>query len=110
MIFKLVASYWPPWLVFNNYNKIRYLDKPRKANVSYPAIIEYLQALAKIYFKSKRDKRTQLLDDASKITGHHRKSLIRILKSNKQIKNNKKKNCGTKIQYPEALYQKSACT
>ena len=64
--------------------------------MSYPAIIEYLQALAKIYFKSKRDKKTQLLDHASQVTGHHRKSLIRILKSNKQIKNNKKKIVGLK--------------
>jgi len=103
VIFRLVASNLPSWLKWNYVNKSKNLSQPRKAEVSYHAIIEYLQALAKIYFISNKDKKTQLLDDASKITGHHRKSLIRILSANQKIKNNKKKNCGAKVKYPEEI-------
>lgn len=70
--------------------------------MSYPALLEYLQSLSIIYFKSTREKKTQLLDDAEKIAGKHRKHLIRII-NRKQIKNNKKSNCGAKKKYPEEL-------
>ncbi len=102
MIFRLVASNLPSWLPWNYANNIQSLINPRTEEVSYPAIIEYLQALAKIYFNSKKDKKTQLLNDASQITGHHRKSLIRILNSSPVIEN-KKNNCGAKIKYPPEL-------
>ena len=71
--------------------------------MSYQAIIEYLEALEKIYSHSKRDKKTQLIDDACKITGRHRKTIIRNLNTSKDNKSNLKKNCGAKIQYPEEL-------
>ena len=103
MIFWLVASQPPSWVKLIKRFKFINLNNPRKENVSYPAIIEYLQALAKIYFESKRDKKTQLLDHASQITGRHRKSLIRTLNSCRPIKNHKKENCGAKVKYPEDI-------
>jgi hypothetical protein len=103
MIFRLVASQLPSWLKWNYTNNSDDLIQPRKEEVSYPAIIEYLQALTKIYFKAKRDEKTRLLNHAAKITGRHRKSLIRILNFNIKIINNKKINCGAKVKYPEEL-------
>jgi hypothetical protein len=70
--------------------------------MSYPAIKEYLNALAKHYFGSNKNKKTDLLNHASQITGLHRKSLIRWLGKNEPIQNNKK-NCGVKPKYPEEL-------
>ena len=103
MIFELVNSNLPFWLKWNYANNSKNLIQPRKEEVSYQAIIEYLRALAKIYLTAKKDKKTQLLNDASKITGRHRKSLIRMLNLNSKVTNNKKDNCGAKIKYPEEL-------
>lgn len=69
--------------------------------MSYQSIIEYFEALARIYVRSKRKKKSLLLDQACEITGKHRKTIIKTL-NNKVIKNNKKR-CGTKIKYPEEL-------
>ena len=71
--------------------------------MSYSGIIEYLQELAKHYFHSNRNEKSLLLNHACKITGKHRKSLIRILKAKGSIKNNKKNRCGAKVKYPEEL-------
>lgn len=70
--------------------------------MSYPAIIEYMQALLKLYTKANKKEKAQLLDHASKVTGRHRKSLIRLLSSEKEVLNNKTK-CGTKTKYPPEL-------
>jgi hypothetical protein len=99
----MVNSNLPFGLRWNYANNSQLLMQPKKKEVSYPAIIEYLQALVKIYSTANKKKKTQLLDDASKITGHHRKSLIRILSSESIILNNKKINCGSKKKYPEEL-------
>jgi len=103
MNFKLVASLPLSWLNWNNANHSKNLIQPRTGEVSYPAIIEYLQALAKIYFSAKKDKKTQLLDDAAQVTGRHRKSLIRTLNLDRPIENKKKQNCGTRIKYPQEM-------
>lgn len=71
--------------------------------MSYFAIIEYLQALNIIYFDSQKKEKTNLLNHASKVTGHHRKSLIRTLNKGGLIKNRKKNNCGAKTKYPEEI-------
>lgn len=70
--------------------------------MSYPAIIEYLSALAKIYFCANKEQKTQHLDHACLITNRHRKSLIRTLNTFNPIEN-KKKNCGAKVKYPQEL-------
>ncbi|OFZ75053.1 MAG: hypothetical protein A2451_11625 [Bdellovibrionales bacterium RIFOXYC2_FULL_39_8] len=103
MIFKMVASNPPSWVKWNYTNNSQFLLNPRREEVSYPAIIEYLRELAKIYFGASKKKKTQLLDDAEKITGEHRKSLIRTLRPGKVIENNKKKKCGARVTYPEEL-------
>lgn len=103
MIFELVDSHSPSWLKWKYTNKSINLVIPRTENMSYSAIIEYIEALSQIYFKSSKNKKGQLLDHASQITGQHRKSLIRKLHSKETIKNNKKNNCGAKIQYSEEL-------
>ena len=45
--------------------------------MSYSSIVEYFAQLAKSYFKSEKKKKSNLLDHAVKITGFHRKSIIR---------------------------------
>lgn len=70
--------------------------------MSYSTAIEYFKALAKIYFISTKNKKTQLLDHAALISGRHRKTIIRILKATSVIEN-KKINCGAKVKYPEEL-------
>ncbi len=103
MIFELVNSNLPFRLKWNYANNSSNLIQPRKEEVSYQARIEYLRALVKIYLPANKKKKTQLLDDAEKLTGEHRKSLIRILNSNSPELNNKKEKCGSKIKYPEEL-------
>lgn len=53
---------------------------PRKANMSYQAIKEYLCRIALVYKNSNRQKKSQLLDHAGEITDLSRKHLIRVLK------------------------------
>ena len=77
--------------------------------MSYHSIIEYIQGLTQIYFSAAKKKKTQLLDDASKITGRHRKSLIRLLGSKRLIENNKKSNCGAKKKYTDDLLPHIKC-
>ena len=91
----MVNSNLPFGLSWNYTNNYQNLIQPRKEEMSYPAIIEYLKALAKIYLRSSKKKKTQLLDTAEEITGRHRKSLTRILNSNTEIISNKK-NVGEK--------------
>ena len=80
------------------------LTSPRKENVSYPAILEYLSQLSQVYFKSDLKKKSQLLDDAVQITGFHRKSLVRSLCSARPPSPGaKKRSAGARPLYPEAL-------
>ena len=102
VIFELVASKLPSWLKWNYGNNPNNLIQPRKEEMSYSTAIEYFKALAKVYFNSTKDKKTQLLDHAALISGRHRKTIIRILNSTSTIEN-KKINCGAKIKYPEEL-------
>ena len=55
--------------------------------MSYSTAIEYFKALAKIYFISIKEKKTQLLGHASLISGRHRKTVIRILSSSASSEN-----------------------
>jgi len=73
--------------------------------MSYLAIIEYLASFSKLYFVAKKKEKTSLLDHAEKVTGRHRKSLIRIMSNavDNLIKNNKKHSCGAKTKYPDRL-------
>ena len=71
--------------------------------MSYSSTIEYLRELAKHYFEAKRKEKSLLLDHACKITGKHRKSIIRVLNSDEVIKNNKKEKCGAKTKYSREL-------
>ena len=102
MAFELVASKLPSWLKWNYGNNPNSLIQPRKEEMSYSTAIEYFKALAKFYFTSSKEKKTQLLDHACLISGRHRKTVIRILNSSGPIEN-KKINCGAKIKYPEEI-------
>lgn len=103
MIFRVVASKLLPWLELTNHRHSISLSLPRKEDLSYQTIVEYLHALAKIYFISNRKRKSQLLNDAAQLTGMHRKSLTRSLgQADIKIKS-KKNNCGTNTLYPEEL-------
>ncbi len=98
----LVASYPQFLLKLISTKKYNMLTKTYRGDMSYQSIIEYLESLARIYVKSKRQKKSLLLDQACEITGRHRKSLVRILNS-EIVKNNKKGKCGARVKYPEEL-------
>ena len=71
--------------------------------MSYQTIIEYLQALAKSYFRSDKVNKTNLLNHACRVTGLHRKTLIKRLNQRSPFKNYKKLNSGAKAKYPPDL-------
>jgi len=70
--------------------------------LSYPAILEYLNALASYYFNASKKEKTKLLDHACKVTGLNRKSLIRKLNS-KAFDSKRKGSCGAKPTYDHEL-------
>jgi hypothetical protein len=102
---RLVASYPPFWLKWKWFKKIHWLPVLKEGDMSYLAIIEYLASFSKLYFVAKKKEKTSLLDHAEKVTGRHRKSLIRIMSNavDNLIKNNKKHSCGAKTKYPDYL-------
>ena len=70
------------------------------------AILEYLAKISQLYFDSDKKEKSRLLDHAGKITGFHRKSLLRNLRKHKNsshCRNLKKGRVGAKIRYPEEL-------
>lgn len=71
--------------------------------MSYSSIIEYLASLSKHYFVATKSEKSKLLSHASKVTGLHRKSIIRKLSIVKKNIINGKKNCGAKKKYPLSL-------
>ena len=72
--------------------------------MSYHSILEYINELAKFYFTCQKSKKTELLDHATKVTGLHRKTLIRQLRiSNRSQLSNNKKRCGARQKYPQEL-------
>jgi len=98
----MVTSHLPSRLKWNFYHKINQLDQPRKEDMSYQAILEYIFTLSKIYFQSSKKEKNSLLNHAGQITGYNRKSLIRKLQKSKELEN-KKKRCGAKTKYPPEL-------
>lgn len=51
---------------------------------------KYLRLMKKRYVKAGRKEKGQFLDEMEEVTGLHRKSLIRLLKSNLRRKNRSK--------------------
>ena len=100
---RLVASQFPPWLSSKYTSNFDDLTQPRRENVSYQAIIEYFQNLAHLYFNADKNKKTQLLDDAVKITGRHRKSIIRHMGRRHPSRGVSKVKRGPKAVYPKDI-------
>ena len=74
--------------------------------MSYSSIVEYFAQLAKSYFKSGKKKKSNLLDHAVKITGFHRKSIIRHMIRRMAaigLKQSRKGKSGAKKRYTEDL-------
>ncbi|MBF0299144.1 MAG: hypothetical protein HQK51_10520 [Oligoflexia bacterium] len=71
--------------------------------MSYQSIIEYLEALSRIYLNSNKKEKSKLLDHVVLVTGFHRKSITRALNNGKLFINNRKGSSGTKTQYPSDL-------
>jgi len=70
--------------------------------MSYRSILEYIHSLAKIYFKASKKDKGKMLDHATQVTGLHRKSLMRLLKNQKEFLNGKKR-CGARVKYSSDL-------
>lgn len=70
MNFELLNSNLPFCLNWNYANHSKNLIQLRKEEVSYPAIIEYLRALAKIYLTSKNDRKTVVVNEKINIFGY----------------------------------------
>lgn len=68
-----------------------------------PIYLEYLQVLAKSYFLASKVNKTNLLNHACKVTGLHRKILIKRLNHGGPIINYKRLNSGAKAKYPPDL-------
>jgi len=102
MSYRLVGSNLTSRLKWYFRQKIPHLSQPRKEDMSYQSILEYLAELSKSYFQADKIRKSQFLDHAELITKYNRKSIIRVLK-NKENLSNLKKNCGAKVKYPEDL-------
>ncbi|MBF0301394.1 MAG: integrase [Oligoflexia bacterium] len=69
--------------------------------MSYDSILEYLNALSKIYFSASKKEKTKLLNHAIQVTKLHRKSIIRAIKNGNIINRRGKGLKKHKILYPK---------
>ena len=82
-------------------DKFKFLFNPRKDEMSYDSILEYLKALSNIYFNSSKKEKTKLLNHAIQVTKLHRKSIIRAIKNGNLISKRGKGIKKHRILYPK---------
>ena len=67
LIMKLITSFLLPKLKLFK-DQFKFLFNPRKEEMSYNAILEYLNTLSKIYFSASKKEKSKLLDHAIQVT------------------------------------------
>jgi len=74
------------------------------------SILEYTEAMRWQYLQATKKGKRRILDEFTKVTGYHRKAVIRILRQEKQPRASKKRGCPSNIPWfepgftPESVY------